>query len=1333
MNLWRSLENWSITRKFATAFAAIMVCAGAGTAGALVELNQVSKDASELQSQYLSEVYQLSLLGDDVLIYRGLLLEYILAKGDPAERTLIEQKLHASSTVWNAHWQNYKTLAEDHSNAQENRIAANFERKWDYFLGTSTVTLSLAAEDPTGVRAWTQFRNVARPAYADARQYLDRLSIIMNRQAEIAAQDAQDTNTTSRIRLGIGLLLMLLFAGVLDQFLRHTVLNPVKRITETISTLADGELNVSVPYTKRGDEVGQVGRAVVALQGKAQELEQRGWVEAKVGDITANLLQTDSLESLAMNAMSLLCPSVGAQHGRFYAYMDDMLVLRGSYGLQGGYEGMSFALGEGLVGQCALDRAIILIDDVPTDYVQIGSGTGSTPARHIVLHPILRGDDLLGVMEFASLTPLSRRDESLLDAVIPAVAADMELLQRNLKTQELLEETQLQAERMEAQAAQLEEQSVEMEAQQAELLATEQWYRTILQHTPDGATVVAPDDTIILSNPRADELFGYGDGELMGMTIQTLIPTALGADKTPREPFEEYVQRRMRQGTYEVVGIRKDGTRIPVEVHLSLLPAVAGRGMAVFASMRDITERKAVQDAMQRARDIAEDATRMKSDFLANMSHEIRTPMNAIIGMSHLALKTDLDARQRDYIHKIQQSGEHLLGIINDVLDFSKIEAGKLTIEETAFELSAVMDNVATLMVDKTSAKGLELVFDVARDVPQSLLGDPLRLGQILINYANNAIKFTERGEVRIDVRLAEQSDDDVLLRFAVHDTGIGLSDEQKAKLFQSFTQADASTTRRYGGTGLGLAISKSLAEAMHGEVGVESELGRGSTFWFTARLRKGAQHDIALFPDLDISNRRVLIVDDNESARLVITDMLAHLGFEVDAVDGGSDAVARVMQADANGVPYALVFLDWMMPGVDGVQVASRIQASTLTARPHLVMVTAYGRDEVVTAAKQAGIEAVITKPVTESALAAGIIGIFGGDADAFANSSRQAGADVSAIAGARILLAEDNELNQQVASEILRDLGFIVDIAGDGRAALDRLGEHAYDIVLMDMQMPGMDGIAATIAIREREKFHDLPIVAMTANAMQQDRERCLEAGMNDHLGKPIDPDELARKLVRWIKPRRGLGAIQAPRVSASTAVALPSGIAGLDVALGMRRSAGKPSLYVDVLHKFVAGQADAVGSIRRTLEAGDAGTAERLAHTLKGNSGNIGASLVQSAAADVESAIREQHEDVDALLVVLDARLAPVVTALTAWLQDSSDGTIVDGADGAAIEPVAAQLLALLDDSDAEAADLWREHAAQIRLRWPAPSLQIEQAITNFDFAAAANVLRAALDGR
>ncbi len=835
-------------------------------------------------------------------------------------------------------------------------------------------------------------------------------------------------------------------------------------------------------------------------------------------------------------------------------------------------------------------------------------------------------------------------------------------------------------------------------------------------------------------NGAMEEMFGYAPGELLGQSTAILFENQQEFELTGQTAYSAVSQGALF--SHERFYRRKDGSLFWASIHGRALDMEHPEWGSVWV-YEDITQKHLAADELQRAKEAADAASRAKGDFLANMSHEIRTPMNAIIGMSHLALKTDLTRRQHDYLSKIQQSGQHLLGIINDILDFSKVEAGKLSLEHIPFELDNMLQNVATVVADKAAAKGLELICDVAPDVPPNLIGDPLRLGQVLINYANNAIKFTDHGEISIVVRLSAAADDSVLLRFEVRDTGIGLTAEQVERLFQSFQQADSSTTRKYGGTGLGLAISKSLAELMGGAVGVESAPGQGSSFWFTARLGRGETRARLHISRLDIQSQRVLVVDDSEHAAMVLTHLLDSIGFAVESVHSGPAAIARVQQAALGGQAFDFVLLDWQMPGMDGIETARRIQALPLNPRPHPVMVTAYGREEVIKTAQSAGIDDILVKPVSASLLFDTMLRLLGQAAiDAVPSHRGRNTSAMDALAplrGARVLVVEDNELNQQIAVELLRDAGFVVDVADNGQLAVDQVtradpAHSAYDIVLMDMQMPVMDGVSATLEIRRDARHVALPIVAMTANAMQMDRERCLAAGMNDFVTKPIDPDDLWRTLARWIRPRDGLGHAPVTAVTPVAADAIPQDVPGLDTPLGLRRVMGKQALYLRLLRKFVAGHTTGLAPLAQALDAGDHATAERFAHTLKGLAGNIGASALQGAMDPVEMALRARREPahIHALLVQPAALLADLLTHLEAKLPPELPLALAPS-DPAKMAAVCRHLRDLLADDDSQAADVLREHAPLLQTALGAGYRAVEIAVGNFDFETALDTLR------
>ena len=678
---------------------------------------------------------------------------------------------------------------------------------------------------------------------------------------------------------------------------------------------------------------------------------------------------------------------------------------------------------------------------------------------------------------------------------------------------------------------------------------------------------------------------------------------------------------------------------------------------------------------LEESRQRAEAANRAKSEFLANMSHEIRTPMNGVIGLSQLALKSCADAKQSDYLRKIMSSASALLNIINDILDFSKIEAGKFSVETINFNLTSVLDSAANITEVRASEKSLQLIFQVAPDVPRRLIGDPLRVGQVLLNLLNNAIKFTERGEVVLSVSVAERRDDKVELAFAVRDTGIGMTPEQQARLFQSFSQADTSTTRRFGGSGLGLAISKRIAELMEGMIAVESSHGLGSTFTFTAAF--GVQEVVPeelLAPSPVLADLRVLIVDDNATAREILSSMLISWSMQVQTATGGWEAIATLQNAVGRRAPFDLVLLDWQMAEPDGLMTAKAIfENGQIAQKPHIIMISAHRHDDIMAQANKIGVDAFLIKPIDKSLLLETINSLFVvRGRSAAVGQCRPAALPVTRLRGVKVLLAEDNEINRQIAIEFLAEVGVTVDVAKTGLEAVQMVlgtGGARYDAVLMDVQMPEMDGLEATRRIRQHLGPKELPVIAMTAHAMEQERQRCFAAGMDDHIAKPIDPPSLYETLGRWTTPRIAPPApppsasptsappalpeppAVAPLPAAPAAVeTLPEALPPFDIPAALARMTGKRDLVRRVILGFHKSFANAAAEFDRLAAEGRMDEMLRLAHTLKGMSATLEAAALTRAAATLETALlaEEGGADIPALIARLKAELAPAVAA-------------------------------------------------------------------------------------
>lgn len=784
------------------------------------------------------------------------------------------------------------------------------------------------------------------------------------------------------------------------------------------------------------------------------------------------------------------------------------------------------------------------------------------------------------------------------------------------------------------------------------LARSEQRLAAFRDYIPAGLNMKDAAGRYLMVNPVFESIADVPPGYVLGKTDADLYSPEEARERESEHnevmrtgrPFSRSYTKRYKNGreeTYSIVRFpvrgEKDGSVVAVgTVALNVTELI--RTQRDLEELTQTLENKVAErtEQLAAARDMAETASRAKAEFLANMSHEIRTPLNAIIGMSHLAAHVNADARVAHYIGRIQDSSQHLLGVVNDILDLSKIEAGKLQVDVAEFSLEGLLDHVAGLVSERADAKGLELIISIAPGLPGRLIGDSMRIGQILINFANNAVKFTEHGEVVLRVKELGRSGGRITLRFDVEDTGIGIAEEKLPLLFSPFQQLDGSMSRRFEGTGLGLAISRNLAGLMEGTVSVSSHPGRGSVFSLELALRIGEMAGASLTSPIDLRDLRALVVDDNAHARGQLVEQLFSLSFGVAQADSGQEAIDLIARADADDRPYDIVFLDWKMPGMNGLETAGQIlQLSLQRNRPRLVLITS-GAQESPEGLDRLRIDAVLAKPVTPSELFDAVIGMFDPE---HARREEASGAfeGGESLAGRAILLVEDNKINQEVVHDLLEMVGAQVTIASDGLQGIQLLNRQPFDLVLMDVHMPHMDGFEATAEIRKHPQFVSLPIIALTANALEGDVERCLAAGMNDYIAKPIHPNQMFATLARYL-PAASLSVSitavsgaeicskkkasdDADRAGDEAILAELAKIPEINLEQAVSRMMGRHDLYAQLVGRVVAERSDMVGKLETALRDADRNAMLELVHSAKSILGMLGAEAMQQHCLDLQ----------------------------------------------------------------------------------------------------------------
>ncbi|MBU2549589.1 MAG: response regulator [Proteobacteria bacterium] len=858
-------------------------------------------------------------------------------------------------------------------------------------------------------------------------------------------------------------------------------------------------------------------------------------------------------------------------------------------------------------------------------------------------------------------------------------------------------------------------------------------YRDIFDNAIEGIFRTTADGRFITANKALIHMLGYDSFEQLTTRV-THIAEQVYHLAEDRAAVMERIKADGRVTHLELQFKRRDGSVFWVEMNAQLIDR-PDKDRIIEGMVQDVSAR--------REKEAAEAASQAKSAFLANMSHEIRTPLNAVMGLTDLALRTELSPKQLEYLSKIKSSSQSLLAVINDILDLSKIEAGRMEIEETEFSLYEVMANLSEMFAHKAHEKEIELMISIDETVPTALIGDPVRLGQVLINLTGNAIKFTERGEVLVSVRsggeIIETAGDHLMLKFSVKDTGVGIPPNRIDRIFESFTQADDSITRKHGGTGLGLSISRQLAVLMGGDIWAESVSGQGSIFHFSVRFRRQPEEkQVKTAPPSDLRGLRVLVVDDNRTSQEILTSFIRSFHMQAEAVGSGREAIERVQIADP---PFDLILMDWKMPGMNGLEATRKIKRELKLGKlPVICMVSAYGRQDLMRESEKALIEAFLHKPVNQSFLFDTIMELFGRKTESI-TPDRSVAAGMRArpgpwLEGVRVLLVEDNRVNEEIAREWLESAGIDVTSVRNGAEALNDLSGSTFDAVLMDIQMPVMDGLEATGRIRKDLGLDDLPIIAMTAHAQTGDRERCLDAGMNDYVTKPIDPEKLFAALVRWIPGAPDAPAAEAPLSTEPKPGVPPEApgldLPGIDLNTGLFRANQNRRLYRRLLTTFLEDFEGAGRTIREDLDRGRDNDARLLAHSIKGVGGNIGALTLNEKAAALEEALEAGAVSIDHPVLAgfetaLEEVLAGLRSADLAGETAVEPGRPASNLDMAVVRNKLEQLASLLDEDLDAGRKLIRELSPDLQASAHAESFAlVAEHVEDFDLDGAVEAL-------